>query len=113
MANEIAKKKAAAVTAKLQFQASMKAAQAVAKGEEPPAPPAHFSTHRTSCFFARSCAAALIGSLIHRALPSLAIPNACFIPALASASKEPSLLSLTATCFDFPPLFRLGSHLNP
>jgi hypothetical protein len=43
----------------------------------------------------------------------LAISNACFIPVLASASKEPSLLSLTATWFDLPPLFRLGYHLWP
>ena len=73
---------------------------------KPPAPPAHFSTCRVSCFFASSCAAALLGSLIHQALPSLTIPNACLLLVLASASKKPSLFSLTATWFDFPPLSR-------
>ena len=43
---------------------------------KPPASPAHFSTHRTSCHAFSSCAAALLGSLIHRALPFLAFSNA-------------------------------------
>ena len=38
IAEEIAKKKQAAVAAKLQFQAAMKNANAIAKGEEPPEP---------------------------------------------------------------------------
>ena len=80
---------------------------------KPPAPPAHFSTYRMSCFFASSCAAALLGSLIHQALPSLTITNACLLLVLASASKKPSLFSLTATWFDFPPLCRSGPCLSP
>ena len=48
-ADELQKKKAAAVTAKLQFQAAFKTASAVANGEEPPEPLEPPPDDRTPC----------------------------------------------------------------